>query len=627
MQCGHNSSRSPDPRLGWYGSETRSGAGGQRIVGRIRILSEELVNQIAAGEVVERPASVVKELIENSLDAGATRIDIAIEHGGLRWICVTDNGVGMSREDAALSLVRHATSKIGSLEELSRVTTLGFRGEALPSIASVSELRLRTRRAEDSIGTEASVGADGASETKDQSCAAGTRVEVAELFARVPARRKFLRSAVTEASHILRGVERLALARPKLRLGLERDGRSALEFLPTADLHERVMAVLPNGVGARLRAFDGAGQGARVHGFTSPTDLLRANANDIHLFVNGRAVRDRLLLFAVRDAYRDALPPGRHPAAVIYLEVDPEVVDVNVHPAKAEVRFRDPDLVRRLVTAAIARQLGRSAHAVKDPTLYADAWPTAQPPTAHAFTAPLLWTSRDAGAERVRESDTEWRQEQPLPGAAPELPFAAHRYLGQVLGTYLVLEGAGTLLLVDQHAAHERVLFEQLRDGWLGGALERQPLLAPLGFELARSAAEALEAERDALLRAGFELEFGGAAIRGGARVGIKAVPALLLRRGRGGRDPSWGEMLEETAAALLHGSAERTGIEAATHHALATAACHAATRRGDRLDAAEVRALLEALDARVWFPNCPHGRPISFALSAQELERRFLRS
>jgi DNA mismatch repair protein MutL len=196
-----------------------------------------------------------------------------------------------------------------------------------------------------------------------------------------------------------------------------------------------------------------------------------------------------------------------------------------------------------------------------------------------------------------------------------------------VLRTYLVLEGPAALLLIDQHAAHERVLFEQLRDGWRGGALERQPLLAPLGFELPRSAADALEAEREALLRAGFELEFGGAAIRGGARVGIKAVPSLLLRRGRGGRDPVWSELLEETASALLHGTSERTGIEAAAHHALATAACHAATRRGDRLEAAEAQALFAALDARVWFPNCPHGRPICPALSAQELERRFLRS
>ena len=219
-----------------------------------------------------------------------------------------------------------------------------------------------------------------------------------------------------------------------------------------------------------------------------------------------------------------------------------------------------------------------------------------------------------------------WPRFAPAAQAAPELPFAAHRYLGQVLRTYLVLEGPSALLLVDQHAAHERVLFEQLRDGWLGGALTRQPLLAPIGFELPRSAADALEAEREALLRAGFELEFGAAAIRGGTRVGVKAVPALLLGRGRGGSDPSWSELLEETASAILNGEGERAGIEAATHHALATAACHAATRRGDKLSPEEAQALFAAIDARVWFPNCPHGRPICFSLSAQELERRFLR-
>jgi DNA mismatch repair protein MutL len=594
-------------------------------VGRIRILSDELVNQIAAGEVVERPASVVKELVENSIDAGATRIDVAVELGGLRWICVTDNGSGMSPQDAELALVRHATSKIGSLDDLCRVTTLGFRGEALPSIASVSELRLRTRRTEDSIGTEVTVHASEKPRGAAQSCAAGTRIEVGELFARVPARRKFLRSAATETSHIVRGLERVALVRPELRLALERDARRALEFLPTRDLRERVTAVLPNGVGSRLLPFEGEVPGARVHGFASPTDLLRTHANDVHLFVNGRPVRDRLLLFAVRDAYRDALPPARHPAAVLYLEVEPERVDVNVHPAKAEVRFREPDEIRRLVSAAIARSLGRGAHAVSAPRPASFAW-TANP-TPQSFDFASARTGSDAVSERPAGEAHAWR---PAPAAterAPEVPFAAHRYLGQVLGTYLVLEAPAALLLVDQHAAHERVLFEQLRDGWSGGALERQPLLAPLGFELPRSAADALEAEREALLRAGFELEFGGAAIRGGARVGIKAVPAILMGRGRGGRDPVWSELLEETASALLHGSGERTGIDAAAHHALATAACHAATRRGDRLEAAEVRALLAALDARVWFPNCPHGRPICYALSAQELERRFLRS
>jgi DNA mismatch repair protein MutL len=264
---------------------------------------------------------------------------------------------------------------------------------------------------------------------------------------------------------------------------------------------------------------------------------------------------------------------------------------------------------------------------VNDPPPATHAWRTGEQVTPGSFGFELARPGGSFVSEVMPQAPVGWRPAPLAPDAAPELPFAAHRYLGQVLGTYLVLEGPSAMLLVDQHAAHERVLFEQLRDGWRGGALERQPLLAPISFELARSAADALEAEREALLRAGFELEFGGAAIRGGTRVGIKAVPALLMRRGRGGRDPVWSELLEETASALLHGSSERTGIEAATHHALATAACHAATRRGDRLEVPEAQALFSALDARVWFPNCPHGRPICYALSAQELERRFLRS
>jgi DNA mismatch repair protein MutL len=581
----------------------------------ISILSDALVNQIAAGEVVERPASVVKELVENALDAEATQIRVEVRDGGSAWIAVTDDGLGMSREDAELAFQRHATSKLREASDLERIATLGFRGEALPSIASVAAVRMRTRLRGAALGTELSGEGSGIAHVADCVCPEGTSLEVAELFGRIPARRKFLKNTVTEAGHIVRWLERIALVRPDVRFELRRDDRASLLFLPTADPRERVIAVLPPGTGERLLPVAGEQPGLRVSGFASPTHVLRSGPSELHVFVNGRPVRDRLLQFAVRDAYRDALPPGRYPVAVLYLAVDPELVDVNVHPAKWEVRFRDPGAVTQLLRRALgeAVRVGRAPLPREPLTAFAQrSFGEGVGPLAGEAPGLPADLAHDAPSARYdASSHSPW-------------VFSRLRYLGQLQGLYLVLEGDDGLVLIDQHAAHERVLFERLRRAALDDKLERQDLLLPHELELARGDAETLARHAELLARAGIELELGEPSLVGTQRARLRSVPALLAER----RATNWPELLRETAQRLAEpGEREsRDGLERALHDLFATAACHSAVRKGDRLDARAVEALLADLDRTLWFPNCPHGRPIAASLSSAELERRFLR-
>jgi DNA mismatch repair protein MutL len=582
-------------------------------VNEIRVLPDDLVDQIAAGEVVERPASVVKELVENALDAGGTRLEVALDAGGISRIAVTDDGCGLAPAEAELAFRRHATSKIASAEDLATVGTLGFRGEALPSIAAVARVRMRTRRARDASGVELIGEGSGISKVRPVGCPEGTRVEVAELFARVPARRKFLKSPQAEGTHAVRWLERIALARPDVRFALERDARPSLSFPPTADPRERAIAVLPASVGERLVAVEAERGSARLRGFATPTDVSRGSSGDLHLFVNARPVRDRFLLHLVREAYRDALPPGRHPACVLYLLVDPAEVDVNVHPAKWEVRFRDPGAIRELVRGGLRAALGAEARV----------WGRARPldVVPRVAEAPLPFAGRSAAPADFALLPA--KDERAARAPRDRFRFSELRYLGQALAAYLVCEGPGGLILLDQHAAHERVLFERMRGAALAGRLPRQALLIPARVELPRSDADALLAHGELLERAGFELEEERGGLRGGVRFAVRALPAALAEAAI-----DWQRLLEETAAALRDPAARDSvdGLEGALHAAFATAACHSARRKGERLDRAEVEALLRALDETVWYPNCPHGRPIWLHLEEAELERRFLR-
>ena len=448
-------------------------------------------------------------------------------------------------------------------------------------------------------------------------CPEGTRGEVAGLFAGVPARRKFLKSEVTEGGHILRWLERIALVRPDVHVSLARDGRSVFLLPATASPRERLIAALPASCGERLVPIEAETPRARVTGFASPIDLTRGNTNDLYVYVNSRPVRDRLLLQAIRTAYRDALPPGRHPVVVLFVQVEIDDVDVNVHPAKWEVRFRDPGAIHALVRGAIQSGIGAGSLVRSRPERSRVSRDTELRPPPDAFPSGLP----QAAVVREGEAPDGGGEAQ----QRPAFSFGSLRYVGAALGTYLIFERPGGLVLLDQHAAHERLLFEQLREAWFGGKVERQALLIPIWTELSRTSGEALVAHADSLRAAGFDLEVGEGGVRGGVRVGLRAVPAVLAARQP---NEGWGALLEETAAGLRDPEAgdSREGLDAAVHQSLATAACHAAFRKGDRLDPREVTALLEGLDDNVWFPACPHGRPILALLDEQEISRRFLR-
>jgi DNA mismatch repair protein MutL len=608
---------------------------------RVLRLPDALVDQIAAGEVVERPASVVKELVENALDAGASRLRIDIRAGGAALVAVSDDGRGMTPEDARLALERHATSKITSAEDLARIVTFGFRGEALPAIASVSRLRLRTRARAAADGLEIEI--EGSKRIGERTAGGpeGTRIEVADLFYNVPARRKFLKTAATEWSHVAEWLARSALALPTVHFDVRRDDREAVHWPAVTDPLDRIAAVLSERDAEGLVPVAGEDGALRLEGFASRPDAHRPTAAGLHLFVQRRPVRDRLLRHALLDAYRDVLPRGRFPSAVLFLDLPPHAVDVNVHPAKWEVRFADPGAVHRLVARSVRdalgarRWLGTAAETTPTPDPQRPAGPGAAeiiregPRSARGgggvTTADWVFTAGAAAATSAANSSGQGASGHyangvgpPLatPGAdaAPGLRFAALRPLGQLLATYLLLEASDGLVLVDQHAAHERVLYERLRASWRSGSVARQPLLLPVPVDLAPDQAARLAEAGSALERLGFEVEPFGADV-----LAVRAIPAELA-----GHDP----------AALLANLADRLGPDAgalpapdAADRLFASLACHAARRAGERLDPREQQALLAALDAIPWAATCPHGRPVAIPVSRSEIERRFGRA
>jgi DNA mismatch repair protein MutL len=586
---------------------------------RVRLLPDRLVDQIAAGEVVERPASVVKELVENALDAGAGRIRIDVREGGAALVAVSDDGYGMDPEDARLALERHATSKIGSVEDLAGIQTFGFRGEALPAIASVSTLRLRTRARGAPEGVELRVEGGKLVDARAAGGPEGTRVEVARLFENVPARRKFLKKPGTEWGHVADWLARAALATPEVHFDVRRDERPAVSWPAASERLDRIAAVLSDREAEGLVPVAASGGDFRIAGYASRPDAHRPNAAGIYLFVNGRPVRDRLLRHALLEVYRDVLPRGRFPTALLYLEVPAGSVDVNVHPAKWEVRFAEPAAVHALVARGVREALGqrrwlgepaRAPVRVAPAPAAADDW---------SFAGSREGAGNGGGAQplRLRESPT---PELPARPTEERLVLAGLPLLGQLLATYLLLETADGLLLVDQHAAHERVLYERFRGAWRTGGAPRQPLLLPETVELAPADVARLGESAAELERIGFELEpFGATA------VAVRAIPALLAGRDPGGLIRELGDELARHPFGDRQGEGGRAPEEA--DRLFASLACHAARRAGERLDPREQRALLEALDAIPWAPTCPHGRPVAIPLSRGEIERRFGRA
>jgi DNA mismatch repair protein MutL len=595
---------------------------------RIQVLAPGLVNQIAAGEVVERPASVVKELVENALDAGARSVSIDVEEGGLALVRVADDGHGMDRDDAVLALERHATSKLRDAAGLAAIATMGFRGEALPAIASVSRFRLETAPAEDGHGARVDVDGGVLREVEAVGRPRGTTIEVRDLFYNTPARRKFMRAAATETGHVTEAVIRLALARPDVSFSLRTGGRLALTARAGESVAERAVQALGREAHRHFVAVDAERGGVRVSGVVCSPDHSQATGRAVYLFVNGRWVRDRSAAHAVLRAFAGSLPAGRHPAGVLFLDVPLGRVDVNVHPQKHEVRFAEPREVQDAIFHAVAGALrtapwlGRSGAAADasgggpraaeaGPALAAEAaadvlaWARgAHPPEGSGASMPLPPPDRAGTGVFAFPAGGE-------PRARPAGYFGSLRFVGQHARTYLVCEApGGALVVVDQHASHERLLFHRLREAFRTRAIPVQPFLLPHVITVPQGAARALEGGLADLRRLGFEVEpFGGDTFA------VKGAPAAL-----GGVDlPALFADLSEQLAEVERGSA----VDDAFHDLLATMACHAAVRANEDVSADEARALLDGLDAIDFKARCPHGRPVVFELPLAELERR----
>ncbi len=623
----------------------------------IQRLDPVLIDRIAAGEVVERPASAVKELVENALDAGARRIDVTIEAGGRRLIRVTDDGAGMDAADLALSVERHATSKLPD-GDLTAIHTLGFRGEALPSIASVASLTIASRTRGAGQGHALAVDAGLRRSVRPDAQPVGTRVEVRDLFAATPARLKFLKTDRAEARAVAQVVASLAMANPHVRFSLSGAG-------DTAGFDHPACAATPDGLAARLtqvlgRDFapnalpiDAAREGVALHGFAGLATWHRGDAGALHFFVNGRAVKDKQLLGAVRAAYADYLPAGRHPTLALYLECEPAAVDVNVHPAKAEVRFRDPGLVRGLVVGALKQALAGAMHRASPtagaaiaafagrpapdarasnprPSESRPSWtrsasyrPPPRPPSWTPEASPVAPAGFGEGGQAAFQDDVsagdltyafppgaDVTVDAAVPFDAMDAPLGAAR--AQVHDTYILAQTRDGLVIVDQHAAHERLVYERLKADRAAHGIERQVMLLPAVVDMEPRDAERLADAAPLLAGLGLVVEpFGAGAVL------VRETPAAL-----GALDA--GPLLRDLADALRDDEGGTLPLERRLDHYLATFACHHSVRAGRRLAAPEMNALLREMERTPGAGQCNHGRPTYVELKLSEIEKLF---
>ncbi len=638
---------------------------------QVHVLPEDLANQIAAGEVVERPASVIKELVENALDAGARRIRVDIEQGGVVLLRVADDGSGMSRDDAALAVLRHATSKIAAMDDLTHLRSFGFRGEALPSIASVARFELRTRRRDDEEGTLVRIEGGAAAVVTPCGCAAGTAIEVRDLFFNVPARRKFLKATGTESARITEVVQAAALGEPGVTLILSRDGRVVGEWLRANSREERARSIFG---GEELAACRGERGPLSVEAYLSRPERARPGAGSLSIFVNGRHVRDRTLARSIALAYGSVLEAGRFPLGVAFLDLPPDLVDVNVHPQKTEVRFADgraiSDALYKIVMGSVV-----SAFGLPDPGGYrgkkqklfedpagpaASTWtwggsseaPRDPPPAAPRFdpaTADVDRVMSELGPETsdldvstialvsgvipLAEADPWGLAAAPIapaqtspsvPSRAPaeyptaaeiaakterQVVFGALRFVAQVRSTFLICEGSDGLYLLDQHAAAERVTFDRLKKGYDARAVATQALLFPVVVSASVNEVAIVEEAHEAIAATGLD-----ARVAGPTALSIHAVPTLL---GRASPERLLRDLLGEMSLA-----GERA-FSGAVDRAIATMACHGSLRAGDPVAPEEARALLAALDEVDFAGHCPHGRPVVMRIGWSELEHR----
>ena len=600
----------------------------------IQLLPDLLISQIAAGEVVERPSSVLKELLENALDAGSTAIQIHLEEGGVKLIRITDDGSGIARDELALALTRHATSKIASLQDLERVATLGFRGEALASIAAVSRLTLTSRR----TGSAHAWRLQGDENASPEPAAllAGTVVEMRDLYYNTPARRKFLKSEATEFAHCAEAVKRIAMAHPAVAFTLSHNGRVALH-LARSDAAGRTGAILGEDFLAESRAVDTGPGILRVFGHCATPAHSRARSDAQYCYVNGRFVRDKLLSHALREAYRDMLHGSRFPAYGLFVEIDPTLVDVNVHPAKTEVRFRDSRAVHQFVFHAVQKTLSspltgstpsantvaataasvaaeRTAPRPSTEQLPPRPWPTQQQslhvgePTAQAYYA-FSRSAIEHSAPAVAPSET-LAPAQPTPvNEAPPLGYA----LAQLHGVYVLAQNSAGLVLVDMHAAHERILYEKMKTALDRQQIATQALLIPAVFSADALDVAAAEEFSDALGAMGFSV-----APMGPKQLVVRSVPALLQAADPAGLVRNLLSELREHGASQL--------MTARRNDLLATMACHGAVRANRQLSVPEMNALLRQMEETERADQCNHGRPTWAQLTMQELDTLFMR-
>lgn len=619
---------------------------------RIHLLSPRLANQIAAGEVVERPASVAKELLENSLDSGARRIDVDVEQGGVKLLKVRDDGSGIAADDLPLALARHATSKIRELEDLEAVLSMGFRGEALASISSVSRLTLTSRTADaDQAWQVETEGRDMEPRVQPAAHPVGTSVEVRDLFFNTPARRKFLRAEKTEFDHLQEVIKRLALARFDVAFHLRHNGKTVFALHEAGDeisRARRVASVCGPAFLEQALPIEIERGGLRLWGWVGLPTFSRSQADLQYFYVNGRMVRDKLVAHAVRQAYRDVLFNGRHPTFVLFLEIDPSTVDVNVHPTKHEVRFRDSRMVHDFLYGTLHRALAdvRPEDQVAAPAAISSmARPTGMaagefgPQGEMGLAASILetpapsvqpaWRGSGAGYQQpagspgvsAGEAQAAYReyfsplptaQVQPMPQEQGDIPPLGYA-VAQLKGVYILAENAQGLVVVDMHAAHERITYERLKHAMASEGLRGQPLLVPESIALSQREADCAEEHAEWFQRLGFELQRLGEEI-----VAIRQIPALL-------KQAEATQLVRDVLADLLeYGTSDR--IQAHLNELLATMACHGAVRANRRLTIPEMNALLRDMEQTERSGQCNHGRPTWTQLSMDQLDKLFMR-
>lgn len=568
---------------------------------RIKILPEEIAIRIAAGEVIDRPSSVVRELIDNSIDAGADRIAVKITRAGKALVRVSDNGIGMSRDDLLLCIERHATSKIQDLDDLMAIRSLGFRGEALPAIASVSRMTITTKRKDELVGHMIRVSAGKVKDVEEVGVSDGTTVEVKDLFYNVPARKKFLRSDRAETDSIVDVFTRICLGFENIHFLMATENKTILNLPSAGTLEPRISAVLGRRVAEQMVSISKDFPWGSIRAYLAPPDLGRTRSDKLYVYINRRNIKDKLVNKAIAEGYGSRLMKGIFPQAIVFLDIDPSLVDMNVHPAKQEVRFRDPRALFNAVAQTVDEGLG-----------------------VKIYSSPLV--ERGVGESHVNEPEQmAWKgwgvkataalpeEEHTPPGICESVPVLGEslRVIGQLNNTYILCEAEGGLVIVDQHAAHERILYERLIKGIEEEGLEVQNLLLPKTIELGVAEKRLIREKAGLLARLGIEIEdFGGQSIL------LRSVPALI-------QGANWEELLGELVTALRQGDHER---EVLLGRVVSVMACHGAIRAGYRMQMPEMQSLLNELNQTKLPTNCPHGRPVFRKISFHELEKMFKR-